>query len=216
MPTESTTRRQLTQHLKTGLKAHAHAVESGPACPGFPDLEYCILGLGQGLLELKYVPDWPKRATTALRVPKVRRAQMAFAKRRWRAGGTCGLAIRVGQDWLLLAVPTWLALYKPEQEQVVIPPSWVARLGRFIGPVGRLPLDQRVALAEKGQDDLGDDRLSNGLYPLACGVGLTAEKTALWLRLLGERKGMNDTPLPDDLGWARTWQQDTVWADLYR
>lgn len=64
--------------------------------PGHPDLDYT-----HGSIELKYLPEWPKRATTKVKLPEFTGEQVAWLTRRWDKGGLAWLLVRVGSEWFL-------------------------------------------------------------------------------------------------------------------
>ena len=75
----------------------AIAVENS-AYPGTPDVAY----IG-GWIELKEKDDWPKRATTPLRLPHFTKHQRAWIRRHVHRGGTVFVLLKVGKkEWFLL------------------------------------------------------------------------------------------------------------------
>lgn len=127
MPKESVVRRGLVKKL-VELGYHAHAVEAGESCPGFPDVEYCHPELGTGLLEIKNLDDYPKHKTTNIHLKKgyLKRAQVAFMRRRYKAGGVIGLALKIGtRDWFLIYPDVVLELYDRGQETLTINREWL-------------------------------------------------------------------------------------------
>lgn len=68
-----------------------------PADPGTPDVNYV-----EGWIELKQVDEWPKRATTPLRVPHFTSQQRVWLRRRVMSGGRAFVLIKVARDWILL------------------------------------------------------------------------------------------------------------------
>ena len=86
--------RRLVVQVLHGL--HAIAVEN-PVHPGTPDVNYV-----EGWLELKWLPNWPRRGGV-VRLPKLRRDQVLFLERRWAAGGRAHLLLHVQEtrEWLL-------------------------------------------------------------------------------------------------------------------
>lgn len=67
---------------------------------GIPDLSYSGGGV-HGWIELKWLPAWPKRAETPVRIPHYTKEQKHFLLSRGRAGGRCWLLLRVGKEHLL-------------------------------------------------------------------------------------------------------------------
>ena len=67
---------------------------------GIPDLSYSGNGVN-GWIELKWLPFWPVRADTIVRIPHYTKEQKHFLLTRGRAGGRCWLLLRVGKEHLL-------------------------------------------------------------------------------------------------------------------
>jgi hypothetical protein len=88
--------RSLRKYVLEALKPlDACAVENS-ACPGFPDVVF----IG-GEMELKVLPDWPRRPSTIVKVPKFRPLQRNWLRTRWRAGGLALFLLRVDREHLL-------------------------------------------------------------------------------------------------------------------
>lgn len=66
------------------------------AHPGFPDISYI-----DGLLENKWVREWPVNPHTPVHVAHFTPQQRITLRRRWRMGGRAYLLLQVGPDWLL-------------------------------------------------------------------------------------------------------------------
>lgn len=78
---------------------HAVRIESGMTGSGIPDVNYSV-----GWIELKYLPEWPVRPTTKVRVGHYTKEQRAWATQRAKAGGRVFFLLKVGErEWLLLA-----------------------------------------------------------------------------------------------------------------
>jgi hypothetical protein len=75
---------------------HAVPIEN-PIGAGTPDVNYV-----EGWIELKWLREWPKRATTIVQVPHYTDQQQVWAFKRRRAGGQCWFLLQVRRDWLLL------------------------------------------------------------------------------------------------------------------
>jgi len=72
-------------------------IESPGTAQGIPDVN-----LAQCWVELKYLPAWPKRATTIVRHEHWTVDQINWHRARSLAGGRCYLLLKVGKnDWLL-------------------------------------------------------------------------------------------------------------------
>lgn len=74
---------------------HAVAVENS-AYPGTPDVNY-----SHGLIELKYLSEWPVRETTPVFIPHFSPQQRLFLRTREQAGGEAWLLLQVRREWLL-------------------------------------------------------------------------------------------------------------------
>jgi len=96
---EKSQRTRVTRALKP---LHGFAVEN-VCLPGTPDVN-CTLGW----IELKWIEDWPARASTPVRLEHYTPQQRIFAQKRGRAGGLSLLLLQVEstQDWLLFDGPT--------------------------------------------------------------------------------------------------------------
>lgn len=66
--------------------------------PGTPDVNY-----RDGWIELKYIPAWPKRAETMVKIDHYTPQQRAWAIRRGHVGGKVSLLLVVGDEWLLFS-----------------------------------------------------------------------------------------------------------------
>jgi hypothetical protein len=76
----------------------AHRVEN-PCHPGTPDVEF----IG-GQLELKQQDEWPKRATTKIKLKHdLSVAQRVWLCRRIRKGGRAFVLVQISKDYLLLS-----------------------------------------------------------------------------------------------------------------
>jgi hypothetical protein len=89
---ERTMRTKLVNALKP---LDAMAVEN-PCLPGTPDVNYI-----EGWIELKWLPKWPKRDVTKVRIPHYTKQQRVWHFKRRRAGGQSWLLLQVRREWLL-------------------------------------------------------------------------------------------------------------------
>ena len=64
---------------------------------GTPDVNYI-----EGWIELKVMPDWPKRPSTPLRIDHYTTHQRAWAKQRHSLGGVVWFLLKVAEEWLLI------------------------------------------------------------------------------------------------------------------
>lgn len=69
---------------------------------GTPDVWYTA-----GAIEMKYLAEWPKRASTPVMVSTLidRPQQVAWLTRRWLKGGPAWLMIRIADQYLLFTGP---------------------------------------------------------------------------------------------------------------
>jgi hypothetical protein len=94
--------------LVQSVRDDAVRVEN-PAWPGTPDVHWCMDGI-EGWLELKEVPEWPKRPGTPLRIDHYTSQQRVWQRRRYNAGGRVHVLIKVSDDWLLFDVLTAISI----------------------------------------------------------------------------------------------------------
>lgn len=73
----------------------AVAVEN-PAYPGTPDVNFI-----EGWIELKWLPNWPQRPDTIVRISTFTPQQRVWHFRRRRAGGQSWFLLQVHREWLL-------------------------------------------------------------------------------------------------------------------
>lgn len=64
--------------------------------PGTPDINYV-----EGWLELKYLPDWPKRAETTVKFPKFYPQQRVWLVKRTLGNGNCFVFVQIRFTYLL-------------------------------------------------------------------------------------------------------------------
>jgi hypothetical protein len=95
--------------IRKGLKdppdVHLVRIENA-VYSGTPDVSYCIntndaSDASEGFMELKYIKEWPKRATTIVRVPHFTPAQRTWLHDRHIAGGNCFVCLGVGKSVFL-------------------------------------------------------------------------------------------------------------------
>ena len=67
---------------------------------GWPDLYYLVRG-HSGWIELKYLPRWPKLATTLVRIPSLTREQTHWLGKEAQNGGRAYLLLQVERDYHL-------------------------------------------------------------------------------------------------------------------
>jgi len=93
MATETDDRAWIVRKL-----SHRHAIPvENPAKPGTPDVNY-----DGGWIEMKHLKAWPKRPTTAIKIPTYTSQQRVFARRRDACGGKIFFLLVVGYEWALM------------------------------------------------------------------------------------------------------------------
>lgn len=78
------------------LGADPIAIENGRCHPGTPDVNWL-----HGMLELKVIHEWPKRADTIVKCSTWTKEQAIWHRRRWNAGGSVYLLARIADRHLL-------------------------------------------------------------------------------------------------------------------
>jgi penicillin-binding protein-related factor A (putative recombinase) len=68
---------------------------------GISDVLYSLEG-SRGLIELKYIKEWPKRKTTTVKIKHFTKEQKLFLYKHGRESGLCFLFLRVGKKDFLL------------------------------------------------------------------------------------------------------------------
>ena len=102
--------------LKQGMGRSWDACRHEDACTlGVPDVSYgcrapmCINGDGvNGWIELKHVPEWPRRKNTTIKIKHFTTFQKMWLKNRGKQAGHCFLFVRIHDDFLLFS---WNRLY---------------------------------------------------------------------------------------------------------
>jgi len=84
-----------TKVLQTLRPLDAIPVDN-PRKPGTPDINYI-----EGWIELKWLPDWPKRAATTVKFPKFRPEQRVWLVKRSKRGGVCFVFVQIKFMYLL-------------------------------------------------------------------------------------------------------------------
>lgn len=97
--------------LKDGMREYWHATRVEDSTrPGYPDIEYRIAeklcagkrsALSSGVLELKHLEAWPKRAATPVRIKHLTPQQVHQLELEGRLHGRSYLLLQVGEELLL-------------------------------------------------------------------------------------------------------------------
>lgn len=96
------TERALWHTMRKHLAPHGvlqRIEERGSA--GVSDVHYMIRGKG-GWVELKYLPNWPKRRETPVRAPHFTLDQLLFIQNYTKAGGRAFMLLQVADEYILL------------------------------------------------------------------------------------------------------------------
>lgn len=79
-----------------------HAVRIENACgSGIPDVDYAIGHRRQGKIELKYLPEGPKRESTKVRIHHFNPEQKLFFRMRGPVSGDVWLMVRVADEYFI-------------------------------------------------------------------------------------------------------------------
>ena len=105
------TESDLWKYVKGGMMGrwHASRIESS-AGNGIPDVDFGMAGIN-GKIELKYIPEWPKRPTTLVKLP-LRPDQKIWIKNRGVIAGNVWALIRIKDDFFLLDWKQAVRLYE--------------------------------------------------------------------------------------------------------
>lgn len=99
------------KQIKTGMAGRWHAVRIENACgSGIPDVDYAILNRIQGKIELKYLPEAPKRPDTKVRLPHFNPQQKLFFRMRGPVSGDVWLMVRVADEYFIFDWKTALVI----------------------------------------------------------------------------------------------------------
>lgn len=89
--------RELNKRIRSALHGFdPRRVENGVIGPGTPDINFT-----GGWIESKWLPAWPARASSIVKVPKYTRKQRAWHVKRRSAGGLVWVVIEIGSDVLV-------------------------------------------------------------------------------------------------------------------
>lgn len=90
------------KRIKDGMRGRWHAVRVETSTSlGFPDVDFGIGFHRQGKIELKFLPEGPKRPTTKVRIPHFTPEQKLFFRERGPITGDIWLLIGVADETFL-------------------------------------------------------------------------------------------------------------------
>lgn len=90
-------------YLQRGMTRHWHASRHEETTPGIPDVSYALNRTGAGWIELKTLPDWPKKSKTAVAIKHLTPFQRRWMHERGQRGVPCWLFLRVDKEYLLFS-----------------------------------------------------------------------------------------------------------------
>lgn len=90
------TEKNLSHRVIQSLRGMHPVPVDNPRRAGTPDINYI-----EGWLELKYLPSWPKRAETKVKIRCWTKKQMIWHYLRTSSGGRSFVLLQVGRDHLL-------------------------------------------------------------------------------------------------------------------
>lgn len=100
MPKESTFWGELRKKCKG--RWLATRIETGDVAVGVADVAYCIYQTRtRGWIELKYLKSYPKRESTAIRIPHYTSEQKLFLWKEGEAAGFVWLFVKIKNDYYL-------------------------------------------------------------------------------------------------------------------
>lgn len=86
----------LSKNVVKWLKGMDPIPVDNPRRAGTPDINFI-----EGWLELKYLPKWPKRAATKVKIKSWTKKQMIWHNRRTSLGGRSFILLQVGNEYIL-------------------------------------------------------------------------------------------------------------------
>ena len=121
-------------YLRNGMAGRWHAtrIESS-AGNGVPDVNFALPTGTSGWIELKYIPEWPKRSDTLIKLP-LRPEQFHWIRTRGKMAGNVWVFTRIENVYFLLE---W-------KEAVSAADGWdrATWMGKSHWPVGKLKFDE--------------------------------------------------------------------------
>ncbi len=99
----------------------AFAVEN-PMKPGTPDVNYA-----DGWIELKWLRNWPVRATTVVRIDHYTKEQRVFLRKRWLTSQSAYLLLQVRREWMLFdgeSAAKYVGNIQKEQLKMIAVAHW--------------------------------------------------------------------------------------------
>lgn len=94
----------LWKTVRKNMKGHWQPTRvENPANPGTPDIYFTMKkNSAMGWIELKHVPEWPKRETTTLKIKHFTPQQRVFIKVHGELGANIYVLLQVARDYFLL------------------------------------------------------------------------------------------------------------------
>ena len=86
----------LSKRVVLAIRKLDPVLVDNPRKPGTPDINFI-----EGWVELKYLPEWPKRATTLVKFPKFYPQQRVWLVKRTLSGGKCFVLVQIKFMYIL-------------------------------------------------------------------------------------------------------------------
>jgi hypothetical protein len=111
----------LWSYLKKNMQGYGHWVRiENSVGEGTPDVNACCNQNGftiDAWIELKSVRAWPKRASTAVKIPHFTSEQKQWLLDRYQAGGAAFLFVRIEREYFLFTAPVAYIIDTMTREQ---------------------------------------------------------------------------------------------------
>ena len=92
---------------------HGIAVEN-PTLPGTPDVNYI-----DGWIELKWLRNWPSRATTVAKLDHYTPQQKLWIRKRHKKGGKVFVMLQCKREWFLFKYPVTNEIGELTREELI-------------------------------------------------------------------------------------------------
>lgn len=111
--TESATRKMFVRSLRPYGVLQPIEIKFDKGIPDYAYALRCQNKTTDGWCELKWLPNWPKRASTSVCIAKLKLEQVMWQEKWHAAGGRVSTLLQVGREtYLLLAAPVVRLLYE--------------------------------------------------------------------------------------------------------